>query len=55
MKIGDWYLKKEQAGLVSEGPIWCFYHPGYLYMHEWLLGLLWLVITEWKEDAHLAG
>jgi hypothetical protein len=46
-------LAREGAGIISPGPIWVCYHQEYLYCHESLLKLLWIVVTEWRHDRHL--
>jgi len=40
---------------VCETPIWVIYQPGYLYIHSWLIGVIWQFITEYKNDKHLVG
>jgi hypothetical protein len=45
---------KEVAGKISEKPCWCCISVPYLYTHDYFIGLLWVMITEWKEDKHLA-
>jgi hypothetical protein len=53
--IKSMVIKKEQAGVISEGPCWVAIGGGYLYIADTLLGLFWMVLTEWKNDRHLAG
>ena len=47
-------LFREKPGVISEGPLWGFIDKEYLYLHPKLLGLFWIVITEWEHDKHLA-
>lgn len=46
---------REKAGVLSEEPCWVALHGCYLYTADTLLGLLWLAVTEWNNDRHLAG
>ncbi len=48
-------LYKEKANVISEKPIWIFMYKGWLYTGESLLKLVFIVITQWKQDKHLAG
>jgi hypothetical protein len=49
-------LIKEPAGVLSERPCWVFLtEDGYMYTHAYLLGLAWLLLTQWGEDEHLVG
>lgn len=49
------HIVKEKPGVISEGPCWVCTSQGYLYTHDSLFGLLWTVISEWKNDRHLVG
>ncbi len=56
MMVFGYKLYKEMAGIFSENPIWVFIDSGgYLYTHESLIKLIYLVITEWQHDKHLVG
>lgn len=47
---------KEVAGKISDKPCWCCIAEGcYLYTHDYLIGLLWIIVTEWRSDKHLVG
>ena len=46
---------KEKAGVISKGPVWVVINKGYLYIHDTLIGVMWLMITEWEHDKHLVG
>lgn len=48
-------LWREAAGVVSEGPCWCFCQGGFLYIEDTLVKLLWVIATEWHDDRHLVG
>lgn len=46
---------KEKAGVVSEGPIWICFEREFMYMAPTLLGLIWQVITEWRNERYMVG
>lgn len=46
---------KEKAGIISKDPVWVAIQSDYLYIAPTLFRLLWLLITEWKNDRHLIG
>jgi hypothetical protein len=46
---------KEKAGVISGDPIWVAFEGPYMYLHSTFLGLLKLLITEWRNDRHLVG
>lgn len=46
---------KEKAGVISEKPVWVAIHDAYLYTNDTIIGLIWVLITEWKNDRHLVG
>lgn len=52
MSFRVWRSKPKE---ISPDPTWCCYSAGYLYIHDWLIGLVWQVLTEWKHDRHLVG
>lgn len=57
MNIGANMIKiyKEQPNIISKDYIWVCICNEYLYTHDTLIGLLWLMICEWKHDRHLVG
>lgn len=55
MRIGEFQIFKEKAGVVSENPCWVALYPGYLYIEDTLFELLYCLLTEWNDDKHLAG
>jgi|TARA_B110000240_G_C13453445_1_gene433566 hypothetical protein len=49
-------IYKEKAGVISTQSCWvCLDKKGYMYLDNTLHGLLWEVITEWRQDKHIAG
>ena len=46
---------KEKPMVISKEAIWVGIHTCYLYTHSSLVGLLWIMLTEWKHDKHLVG
>lgn len=40
---------------ISVNPTWVCSYSCYLHTNDSLLGLLWSVITEYKNDKHLVG
>ena len=46
---------REKAGVISSDPCWVCISTGYLYTASTLSGLLWILLTEWKDDRHLVG
>lgn len=47
---------RERPGIISPNSIWVGFGCGpYMYTHSRLIGLLWLMLTEWKDDKHLVG
>lgn len=46
---------KEKAGVISNKPIWVCLESCYMYEHEWFIGLIWRVITQWRSDRNLVG
>ena len=36
-------------------PVWVCIAGPYLYVHESLAKLLYMMVTEWREDQHLVG
>lgn len=51
-KMRIWY---SSPGEISANGCWVGTHSCYLYTHDKLLGLLWQIITEWKNDRHVVG
>lgn len=52
---GGMKIFKEKPGVISEGPGWVCIDDGYLYTADTLLGLLWMLLTQWKDDRHMVG
>lgn len=46
---------KEKRGIISQNRVWVAIDNQYLYTADTLRKLLWLLITDWKHDRHLAG
>ena len=48
---------KEKADVISENSLYiiCDRQHGYFYRSESVLGLLKIILTEWKNDKHLIG
>lgn len=48
-------LFREKAGVISAGPVWVFVDGEWLYVGSSLVGLIWVVVFEWRSDDHLVG
>lgn len=48
-------LWRSRPGEISPEPCWCLLQEEYLYIHDTLLGVLWLMLTEYRDDRHLWG
>ena len=46
-------LYREKAGIISDDPIWVFMDEVWLYAHPTLFKLIFIVLTEWRNDRHL--
>jgi len=46
---------KENVDVISEESVWVCLDKEYLYIKSTLFGLLWIIITEYKQDKHLVG
>ena len=44
---------QEEAGVISENPVWVCVCEGYLYIADTLESLIEVLNTEWKADKHL--
>ena len=58
MKSISLYLPRffrSKPGEISEGMSWCCSHGGYLYIGTSLWNLIWIFITEFRDDKHLVG
>jgi hypothetical protein len=57
IRIGNYLLFKEKAGVISLSDIYVFYdfNGAWLYTHESLWGLLKQIIFEWRHDRHIVG
>jgi hypothetical protein len=55
MTLFNWItIFKEKPGVISPESCWVILGGGYMYIDDTLLGVLWLALTEWKHDRHLA-
>lgn len=45
----------ERPGVISEKRCWVCIHEAWMYMADSFIGLLWVMITEWKHDRNLWG
>lgn len=48
------YLFREEAGVISEGPCWVLFYDIYAHYNESLIKLLIQAVREYKHDNHLA-
>ena len=46
---------KEKAGVISPDPRWVCFESHYMYDSDTLVGLVWLIVTEWRHDRHIVG
>lgn len=46
-------FRHTKPGEIGPGRSWICVHDCYLYMSDSLLSLIWIVLTEWKNDKHL--
>jgi len=46
---------REKAGVISKKRVWVCSYSCYLHTNEKLLGLLWSVITEYKDEEWMVG
>lgn len=49
------YIFKQKAGVISKKDCWVCFHSCYMYIADTLMELIWVIITEWKQDRHLVG
>lgn len=53
-RLGPWALVHDNTSFPE--PVWVFLdREGWLYLNEDLTKLLWVVLTQWRQDQHLAG
>ena len=45
----------QEAGSISEIPLWVFLHDGYMYSHSSFFGLMRIIVTQWKNPNHMIG
>lgn len=45
----------QEAGVISENPLWIFLYDGYMYSHPTFFGLIWVIITQWKNTNNMIG
>lgn len=55
MRVGNFILSKEKAGVISKEEICICIYSCYLHANESLVKLLYEVVTEYKHDRHLVG
>lgn len=48
-------IYKEQAGVISDEPIWVCWHSCYLYGYPTLIGLIIKMIKEWNDESNMIG
>jgi len=46
---------KEKAGVISEKPVWVCFHHEFMYTSRTIIGLIFQIITEWKNEKHMVG
>lgn len=51
----NFQIFKERAGVISPKPIWVCFESCWMYEDYSLLKLIWIIITEWRNDRHLVG
>lgn len=51
----DVLIFKSKHGEISELPSWCAIELCYLYTSDSLCGLVYQMVTEWRDDKHLVG
>lgn len=54
MRLGDLVIRREPRDTFGV-PVWVVTDGVYLYIHENVLGLVWMLVTEWRLDRHLVG
>jgi len=54
LRLFGYTLHKEQAGVISEAPVWVLQYGCWIHVHESLFSTLREAITEHKHDRHLA-
>ena len=47
-------LYREKSGVISEQPCWVFSYEAYMHYNTSFLRLIWEVLTEFRNDKHLA-
>lgn len=55
MKIGSLKIFKQEAGVISEEPVWVCIESCWLYIDKSLFRLLVKVWKEWRNDRHIVG
>jgi len=46
---------KESPGIISKDSCWIIYKGNFMYIHTYLLGAIWQMITNWNNEKHLIG
>lgn len=55
MRIGSFVIYKEKAGVISKDPIWVCFQSCWMYEGASLLGLLWNIVSQRRQDRNLIG
>ena len=55
MRIGNFVLYKEKAGVISSNEIWIIFHSCWMYTGNSLIDVFKQFILEYKLDRHLVG
>lgn len=48
-------LFREPPGIISDDASWVLLDRAWLYTSPTLVGLTWIVLTQWRSDKHLVG
>lgn len=55
MTFFNWItIFREKPGVISPGTCWVIFHDVYMYIGDSLPHVIWIMLTEWKDDRHLA-
>lgn len=55
MKLFGYTIVKEKPGVISPGACWVIFYGAWMHTGGSLLGTIWNVIIEYKNDRHLVG
>lgn len=53
--MNRWNIYFSPPGVISDNGVWVLIHRDYMYTGDTLFGLLYIVLTEWKENKHFIG